>query len=356
MHESTQVMLRSELYGVTHYLERLNFALSQMSQLNHLPSVKEACYELVIEQRNFFQEMIESDFFVIEKKIDTEKFRKDPLGYLAHELKHFTALMTHLLQLPINGEKTIEMVCQYINLLYQHAWAFHQIVEFNTDFEVPLPRMNLIEILEKSSELDPEELPQFFLDASAVKSFHQQTKGDEILALDQQREKKYAELISLGHQMMAEKKYQKSLEYFMRAHSFHSTAEALTLIAQSYSLMGEAQKAKSYCLQAIRKDPHYGAAYNDLGNYLLSEGQINESLKWFELAKKSSDYNNREFPYINAGRAYIAKKDFNNALEQFHRALEIAPFNQHLFQTVEKLKNTLKGSKISSQDHPSAPL
>ena len=62
--------------------------------------------------------------------------------------------------------------------------------------------------------------------------------------------------------------------------------EVLTLIGWCYSLMGKLKEAKSYCIKSIEIDPEYGAAYNDIGTYLLQEGDVAESIRWFELAKR----------------------------------------------------------------------
>lgn len=92
----------------------------------------------------------------------------------------------------------------------------------------------------------------------------------------------------------------------------------------------------------MQLDSQYGPAYNDFGNYILSEGQIQESLRWFELAKRAHNYQNREYPYINAGRAYVLLKDFDQALTEFSSALTIAPHHHELHETVSKLKNSLE--------------
>jgi len=116
----------------------------------------------------------------------------------------------------------------------------------------------------------------------------------------------------------------------------------LTLIGWVYSILGNSEQAKNSCLRAIQVNPEYGPAYNDLGSYLLAEGEINESFKWFDLAKKAPIYHNREYPYINAGRAYMIKKDYKMALVEFNTALTLAPFHQELQQTIDRLKNSLK--------------
>lgn len=113
--------------------------------------------------------------------------------------------------------------------------------------------------------------------------------------------------------------------------------------------MAQNEKAKSYCLKAIQKDPDYGPPYNDMGTYLLDENHVKESLKWFALAKKCSNYQNREYPYINSGRAYMALQQFDKALEEFSQALAYAPLHEELHETVKKLKQNIH--KRNSQTH-----
>jgi Tfp pilus assembly protein PilF len=170
--------------------------------------------------------------------------------------------------------------------------------------------------------------------------------------LEQQREKKYQQMIHEGHEGIFHKDYPKALEAFQKALNYQESAEILTLIGWTQSLMGQLEKAKAYCLRAIQKDPDYGPPYNDLGSYFLTEGQIDESLKWFEMAKKSLHYQNREYPYINSGRAFMTKKDLPRALDEFSKALTIAPYHEDLHKTVEKLKKSLMRLGPTNPDAP----
>src|SRR5205085_12203391 len=102
---------------------------------------------------------------------------------------------------------------------------------------------------------------------------------------------------------IAQKNFEEAKNQFFKARNYKDCAEVLTLIGWTYSLLENLREAKSYCMKAIQKDTQYGPAYNDFGNYILNEGQVRESLRWFELAKRAHNYQNREYPYINAGRA-----------------------------------------------------
>jgi Tfp pilus assembly protein PilF len=149
---------------------------------------------------------------------------------------------------------------------------------------------------------------------------------------------------------MSEKNFKRAEESFYKARNYCETAEVLTLLAWTYSLQGENEKAKSYCLKAIQKDDNYGPAYNDYGNYLLLEGKTEEALRFFTLAKHATNYQNREYPYINSGRALVGLKKYNEALKEFSDALTIAPYHEELHQTVMKLKWNL------DHDNPNQPL
>jgi Tfp pilus assembly protein PilF len=158
------------------------------------------------------------------------------------------------------------------------------------------------------------------------------------------REEKYEFYLHKGHYFIAQKNYDESKINFYRARNYKETAEVLTLLAWSYSLMGDKKTAKSFCLKAIQLDSQYGPAYNDYGNYLLAEGDVQDSLRWFELAKRAHNYQNREYPYINAGRANVLLQNYNQALTEFSLALTLAPHHHELHDTVSKLKNSLEKS------------
>ena len=69
----------------------------------------------------------------------------------------------------------------------------------------------------------------------------------------------------------------------------------------------------------------------------MEEGSYEESLKWFEKAKKSINYQNREYPYINSGRVYMKVKKYDQALNELQMALTLVPTHQVLHKTVERL-------------------
>jgi Tfp pilus assembly protein PilF len=82
-----------------------------------------------------------------------------------------------------------------------------------------------------------------------------------------------------------------------------------------------------------------------MGSYLLLEGKITECFEWFNLAKKAKYYVNREFPYINSGKAYLMEKKYGQALDEFNQALRYVPYQKELVKTIRKLKGLMKNKE-----------
>ncbi|WP_417334933.1 tetratricopeptide repeat protein [Halobacteriovorax marinus] len=400
MEENIRNLLTSELHCAWSYYERLIHAISDLSKIAQLPESKE-----LTQKMNFdIVELLEVHVF--SKDFINENVRNITLRELKYKCKDTTDLLERMIRLELNSDKTLDTTVNFINLLYEYAHEWHHLLSDFTDISIQLPRVNLIEAVvtspkylmdmedemnntlkEESEELvdstprlhqsgfsiidggaqddelsleddyddigedsdhddEGEEdkiIPLFKLDKENIIRFQGAGLGS-IGSLEWQRDKKYDKLLHEGHEAVFEKNFAEALEKFTRALNYKETAEVLTLIGWVHSLDGRLDKAKTFCLKAIQTDADYGPPYNDLGTYLLSEGQVEESLKWFEMAKKSINYQNREYPYINAGRAYMTVKNLPKALEEFSKALTLAPYHEELHATVERLKKSIHTS------------
>lgn len=399
MDRKTPGLLLSELHSAQAYVERLFHSLIEMSSLQGLSE----CQMLAAQSEFKLAELLETQVF--KPELAQQGAYQADLRSLRRMLQHGSQLMRSTLELQGPNPAVIKACVNWINATFETAYELHLIVSEHTQLEIQWPRLNLIEMnphgkeskiltlktqqeqareteqkqtpeqepkrfgraglyaleggisnptpTSETTESDEEEsldiIPHFYLNLEVVKSAYAQGPS-QIGHLEWQREKKYEDGLSDGHHAIIQKDYQAALESFTKARNYRETAEILTLIGWTHSLMAQTEKAKSYCLKAIKQDPDYGPPYNDLGSYLLSEGQVEEALKWFELAKKAPNYQNREYPYINAGRAYMTKRKLGQALDEFSKALTLAPYHEELHQTVEKLKKSLKPAE------PNGPL
>jgi Tfp pilus assembly protein PilF len=348
MEHTTQNILLAELYSASAYLDRLFHALLHVTNLAHGQHCRRLGKELNYDVSSFLQDEI------LKSTFESEHQTEDDLKVVRLKMTQAKSLMESTIKLGFNHEAMIDSTVKFINLMYSYCHEFHDYIEKNADLEIQYPRVNLIEIHYEHDESfeehlssyqdedweEDESVPSFYLNKKAVLDVIS-SNSSSVTNLDVQRNKKHDSFIQDGHEAVFKKDLDKAMDCFTKAMNYKETAEVLTLLAWVHSMGQNYEKAKSLCLKAIQKDPDYGPPYNDLGTYLLSQGEVEESLKWFNLAKKAVNYQNREYPYINSGRAWMAKKNFEKALDEFSKALTLAPFHEELHQTVEKLKRTL---------------
>lgn len=332
-------ILIGEVHSAAGYLERIFHVAMDVMPYGNTPELKTALASTYFE----LSTILENQFFSQSLKASTV------YPYTGRELRHkilqCSQLVENALKLDIEKEKLIPLCTEYINGIYQAAHTLHVLAYKLTGMDIQYPRLNLIEAEDVSYQDFNKSFFRFRLPAEKLSEIENQPT--EIFSLKVERERKYQQTLQKAQEAIYAKENKMAMSLLNRARNLLETAEVLTLIGWCHSLQKDLEKAKTFCLKAIQLDPNYGPPYNDLGNYLLQEGQINESLKWFNLAKKASHFQNKEYPYINAGRAYIMKKEYQQALEEFSIALTIAPHLEELHQTVERLRQGLdRGSEI----------
>ena len=334
----------AEFYTAIGYLDRLLFAFIDLENIHLTPKGKIQLQKLNHDSVNF----ICQHFSELKLNNDDYTFK---MAEFKNQIKFIHHFIESLIKLPVTSNNVNIKVIEYMNLLYRNSYEIHHFIISATNLEIQLPRTGLTEIemitkIKNPTEKEVENkisVPLFYLDHKSITeiSHHESVIKSPIAFLEIKRDEKYDHYIHRGHFSISQKKYNDAIIHFFKARNYKDTAEVLTLIAWCYSLLNNTSEAKIYCMKAIQKDTHYGPAYNDFGNYLLSEGQIQESLGWFEKAKRAHNYENREYPYINAGRAYILLKQYTKGLNEFSLALTLAPHHQELHETIAKLRNNL---------------
>jgi tetratricopeptide (TPR) repeat protein len=128
--------------------------------------------------------------------------------------------------------------------------------------------------------------------------------------------------------------YGESLEIF-------PTAEAYTFRGWAFHFLGRIDDAIAECHKAIAIDPDFGNPYNDIGSYLMSKGDLDGAVEWFEKAKSAVRYEPRHYPFMNLGRLYAAKGMVLRAIEEFEGALVIEPGEPSCLEMIERLRALL---------------
>ncbi len=106
-------------------------------------------------------------------------------------------------------------------------------------------------------------------------------------------------------------------------------------------MSGRVEEAIEECHRAIDVDPEFGNPYNDIGAYLVSEGELDEAEPWFALAKTADRYEPRHFPFLNMGRLYLARGEIGLALEEFRGALEHHAGDREAQEAIEGIRQRM---------------
>ena len=119
------------------------------------------------------------------------------------------------------------------------------------------------------------------------------------------------------------------------------TAEAHTFLGWTYHFQGRLEDAIAECKRAIEIDPDFGNPYNDIGAYMIEQGNLDQAIPWLQQAIDSKRYEPRHFPHYNLGRAYLGKEMYSQAMRCFQEALEIEPRYGLARQALDSLRRML---------------
>jgi Tfp pilus assembly protein PilF len=126
-----------------------------------------------------------------------------------------------------------------------------------------------------------------------------------------------------AHQMR--KELEEAIRLYQESLALCPTAEAHTFLGWAYSFQGRLDEAIAECHKAIAVDPEFGNPYNDIGVYLIERGDLDGAVPWLERAKQAPRYEPRHFPYMNLGRVYLRRGQWQEALRELEAAAHLAP-------------------------------
>ncbi|MDQ3805668.1 MAG: hypothetical protein M3416_17800 [Acidobacteriota bacterium] len=133
------------------------------------------------------------------------------------------------------------------------------------------------------------------------------------------------ELFRLAYQAQLDKDYGRAVELYRRSIETYPTAEAHTFLGWVYSFEGRYGEAIAECLKAISVDSTFGNPYNDIGSYLIAQGDLWTCVRWFRRALSAPRYESYAFPHFNLGRVYEERRRPLDAARHYGLALEERP-------------------------------
>jgi tetratricopeptide (TPR) repeat protein len=133
------------------------------------------------------------------------------------------------------------------------------------------------------------------------------------------------ELFKRAYEAQSVRDYEAAIELYRRSIEVHPTAEAHTFLGWVYSFQGRYPEAIDECLAAIRIDSSFGNPYNDIGSYLIAQGDLYTCVRWFKRALLATRYESYVFPHFNLGRVYEQRSRFLDAARHYGLALAERP-------------------------------
>ncbi|MDT5295276.1 MAG: hypothetical protein QOJ76_2156 [Acidobacteriota bacterium] len=133
------------------------------------------------------------------------------------------------------------------------------------------------------------------------------------------------ELFKRAYEAQVEKNYVEAVELYRRSIETYPTAEAHTFLGWAYSFEGRYDAAIDECLKAIRVDATFGNPYNDIGSYLIAQGDLWTCVRWFRRALAAPRYESYAFPHFNLGCVYEERGRPLDAARHYGLALEQQP-------------------------------
>ncbi|KAJ0393470.1 hypothetical protein P43SY_003823 [Pythium insidiosum] len=109
--------------------------------------------------------------------------------------------------------------------------------------------------------------------------------------------------------------------FYQQSINSYPTADAHAYLGWHYYLDGEIEQAVEECERAIRLDPTFGNAYNDLALIRVQQGCDDEAVELFNKAKIAPRYDVRHFPSLNLAALHLEKDRVKPALHEYIEAL-----------------------------------
>ncbi len=150
--------------------------------------------------------------------------------------------------------------------------------------------------------------------------------------------KRARRLMHEGLRSISQNDFQGARDKFKASAEATPSADAFTYWAWMEHHLGNTALAIDLCHQAIALDPDFGNPYNDIGSYLISQGDLDGAIPWLERAMRATRYEPRHFPHINLARVYLAKQMPLKALAEFNKALAFVPNDSELQETIRKIE------------------
>jgi len=137
--------------------------------------------------------------------------------------------------------------------------------------------------------------------------------------------------------------YRKALEYIQESINFYESAENLAIKGTILFRLGDYEQSCKFFQAALAHKSSDKVRAGILNNYaclLAQMGQVNKALDIFNELEKNHNYFTPQAAVFNRGKIFFDKMDYEKALDEFSKAVKLAPeyTDAHYFSGLSALK------------------
>ena len=130
----------------------------------------------------------------------------------------------------------------------------------------------------------------------------------------------------VGEAFLRQENYTAALRELLKAEKLYPKDHILHYdLGIAYSKKDKKDLAIKHFKKAIDLNPGFAAAVNNLGTVYLDIGDYDAAIANFKMVIEDLLYATPHFAYYNLGRAYVMKKEYALAEENFLKAIEVEP-------------------------------
>lgn len=129
----------------------------------------------------------------------------------------------------------------------------------------------------------------------------------------------------MGYYYQVSGDLQSAAECYIRSIENGPSPEAHTFLGWVLGIMGEFEHAIEECKKALKLNPEFGNAWNDIGAYLTEKREYDKAIPYLKKACKSKEYDSPEYPHYNLARIYVQKDMLMTARKELQAAININP-------------------------------
>jgi tetratricopeptide (TPR) repeat protein len=165
---------------------------------------------------------------------------------------------------------------------------------------------------------------------------------EELLTEQQAEDKREAlRLFQAAYEAQMRGDLDEAIDLYKQSIGAFATAEAHTFLGWTYSFMSLTDEAIAECRRATEVDPDFGNPYNDIGAYLIEQGNLYGAIPWLQRAMTAPRYESYFYPHFNLGRVYESLGRAFDALREYKTAIDLNPKYALALRAFRKLQGKL---------------